>query len=104
MVRFNGLLGLLGGLLGPFWRPSGAFWGRLGELLGPSSGILGGFLGDKAPKMPPGWPKEPPEGSNWLPTRLQKTSRTPLRSLFKAPNGFQERVQRTIEKVKENKI
>ena len=89
-----------GGLLGPLK----ASWGRLGELLGPSLGILGGFLGDKAPKMPPRRPKEPPQGSKRLPESLQKTSRAPSRSLFEAQHPFKESVQRIIEKVKENNI
>ena len=37
------------GALLPFF----SLWGCLGRDLGPSLGVLDGFLGDKAPKMPP---------------------------------------------------
>ena len=88
------------GLLGPL----GASWGRLGELLGPSSEILDGILGDKAPKMSPRRPKEPPEASKGPPKGPQKTPQTPPRGLPEALKSFQEAFQRTPKIEKDNNI
>ena len=70
--------------------PFFALWGCLGRDLGPSLGILDGFLGDKAPKMPPRIPKTSPRGPQASPKGPPdplEASKT-LRKMF--PKGLQK--------------
>ena len=87
---FEGLLGLLGNLLGPFWRPFGASRGLLSPswgALGASFGNFGGILDDTAPKMAPKSPREPPRAPKDGPKKPQEVPKRPSK---RVPSNLQE--------------